>query len=408
MEDNSRFIFDEQGKVLFYEGMLRDITERKQAEEKLRESEEKFRMLFEGHTAIMLLVEPTSGKIVDANPSACRFYGYSRRALLEMNISDINCLSPTEIMAMMKEVENGQTKHFFFPHRLANGEIHIVDVDSSPIVMQGKPVLFSIIRDVTEQKKMEAELIESQKMASIGTLAAGIAHELNSPLQVITGYSDSLLKELQQSAKLEGERLERQLNSLNRNAWRMAEIVRSLQHYAHPNPERASQTELNTLVKDTLILMEHQLKLWSNISVETKLAADLPPFVCDPNKIIQILINLLSNARDAMPDGGIIRIDTSYAPDMDRLVLKIADDGLGIPEELLKRIFDPFFTTKPVGKGTGLGLSIVQSIVRTHGGEIQVESALGKGTTFTIMLPLTPPVQNTENLPEESTRARYD
>jgi len=408
VEDNSRFIFDEQGKVLFYEGILRDITERKQAEEKLRESEEKFRMLFEGHTAIMLLVEPTSGKIVDANPSACRFYGYSRRALLEMNISDINCLSPTEIMAMMKEVENGQTKHFFFPHRLANGEIHIVDVDSSPIVMQGKPVLFSIIRDVTEQKKMEAELIESQKMASIGTLAAGIAHELNSPLQVITGYSDSLLKELQQSAKLEGERLERQLNSLNRNAWRMAEIVRSLQHYAHPNPERASQTELNTLVKDTLILMEHQLKLWSNISVETKLAADLPPFVCDPNKIIQILINLLSNARDAMPDGGIIRIDTSYAPDMDRLVLKIADDGLGIPEELLKRIFDPFFTTKPVGKGTGLGLSIVQSIVRTHGGEIQVESALGKGTTFTIMLPLTPPVQNTENLPEESTRARYD
>ena len=398
----------ETPEVYTHIAVVQDISERKKTEEALLESEEKFRSLFEGHTSIMVLTDPGTGRIVDVNPSACHFYGYSRRELLEMKITDINCLSPTEIMAKMKEVEKGQTKHFIFPHRLANGEIRTVEVDSAPIFMQGKPVLFSIIRDISEQKKMEAELIESQKMVGIGTLAAGIAHEINSPLQVITGYSDSLLKELQVAAKLEGERPERQLKTINRNAWRVAEIVRSLQHYAHPNSERASQTELNELVKDTLILIEHQLKSWSNIAVETELVADLPPFMCDQNKIIQVLINLLSNARDAMPMGGTIKIDTAYQADPERLVLKVADDGLGIHEVVRKRIFDPFFTTKIVGKGTGLGLSIVQSIVRVHGGEIQVESAPGKGTTFTIMLPLTPPVQEPENLPEDSTRARYD
>jgi signal transduction histidine kinase len=292
--------------------------------------------------------------------------------------------------------------------------MHILENTLTPMLDAQKNVngVLVVSHDVTEQRKAEAELIESQKMVGIGTLAAGIAHEINSPLQVITGYSDSLLKELQVAARLEGERPERQLKTINRNAWRVAEIVRSLQHYAYPNTDRASQTELNELVKDTLILIEHQLKSWSNIAVETRLAADLPPFMCDPNKIIQVLINLLSNARDAMPMGGTIKIETAYQADPERLVLTIADDGDGIPEAVRKRIFDPFFTTKIVGKGTGLGLSIVQGIVRAHGGEIQVESVLKAGTTFTISLPLIMPVQESggdaENLTEEAARARYD
>ena len=403
---------DNSGNPSGFLGITRDISERRQMEQALRESEEKFRSLFEGHGAIMLLLDPDSGKIVDGNPSACQFYGYGRAELLAMNITEINCLSPEEVHTILKKVEMRQTNHLSFPHRLASGEIRSVEVDTSPVLMQGKQVLFSIIRDVTEQKKMEAELIESQKMVGIGTLAAGITHEINSPLQVITGYSESLLKELQEAAKLEGERPERQLKTINRNAWRVAEIVRSLQHYAHPKSDRASQTDLNDLVKDTLILIEHQLKSWSNIQIETHLAEALPPFICDQNKLIQVLINLLSNARDAMPNGGIIRIDTAHQAEQERLVLRIADNGAGIPEVIRGRIFDPFYTTKDVGKGTGLGLSIVQGIVRAHGGEIQVESVLKAGTTFTITLPLTPPVQKSggdaENLTEEAARARYD
>jgi PAS domain S-box-containing protein len=388
-----------------------DISERRAAEEALRESEEKFRMLFEGHTAIMLLVEPASGKIVDANPSACRFYGYSRRALLEMNIRDINSIPPEEIKSRMQEVTENQTNHFILPHRLSHGEIRTVEVDSAFIFMRGARVLFSIIRDITEQNRMEADLREAQKMASIGILVAGIAHEMNTPLQVITGYSNSLIRDLKEGGKLEGERPERQLNTLNRNAWRVAEIVRSLQHYAHPNAEQASQADLNELVRDTLILLDHQLKTWENIHIETDLAADLPPFACEPNKIIQVLINLLKNARDAMFEGGAITVSTAYEADGDRLVLKIVDSGLGIPEPVRVRIFEPFFTTKELGQGVGLGLSVVHGIVRAHGGEIQVNSSPGKGTTFVIRLPLTPPVQPFSQTGEngtQATRARYD
>jgi signal transduction histidine kinase len=259
---------------------------------------------------------------------------------------------------------------------------------------------------------MEANLIDAQKMASLGTLAAGIAHEINTPLQVITGLSESMIKDLKELNLLEGERPERQLNTINRNAWRVAEIVRSLQHYVYPTREQSSEVSLNDLVKDTLILIEHQLKTWSNIEIHSNLAQDLPPFVCDRNKIIQVLINLLTNARDAMPRGGTITIDTSYLPQRETIALEIADTGAGMPEEVRTRIFEPFFTTKVVGKGTGLGLSIVQGIIRSHGGVIQVESAKDKGTRFTITLPVNSPIQETATNADFSSafdfHARYD
>ena len=242
---------------------------------------------------------------------------------------------------------------------------------------------------ITERKLLEKTMIESQKLAALGTLAAGIAHEINSPLQVITGTSESLQRRLDQR-KLAWEDLPGGLANINRCAWRVADIVRSLLTYARPSGGDLVSLDLNTLVEDTLLLIEHQLKTWSNVTVTTELAADMPVLNCDSEKISQALINLLSNARDAMPDGGDISIRTQYDEDLNRFILEVTDSGQGIAEEVRSRIFDPFFTTKSVGKGSGLGLSIVKGIVQSQGGEIALDSTIDTGTTFTVALPQEP------------------
>ncbi len=246
--------------------------------------------------------------------------------------------------------------------------------------------LVYVMRDVTERKQMERQMLASQKLADLGTLAAGIAHEINSPLQVITGVSQTLL-DRHTSGTLDGERLQKGLVTIHRSGWRCAEIVRALRTYAHAATTELVATDLNEVVRDTLLLLENQLKSWSNIKVELQLAETLPILQCDRNQMAQLLINLLTNARDAMPKGGTIVIRTSYDPLGQRVLLSVSDTGVGIPESIRDKIFDPFFTTKPPGHGTGLGLSIVAGIVRAHHGEISLQTSSGEGTVFTIALP---------------------
>ena len=256
-----------------------------------------------------------------------------------------------------------------------------------PLVLHGGGSgMVYVIQDVTERRAMQARLIASQKLADLGTLAAGVAHEINSPLQVITGVSQSLL-DRQRDGRLDADHLARNLEVIHRNGWRCAEIVRSLRTYAYASASEVASHSLNELVKDTLLLIENQVEKMSNISVRTELGQDVPIVACGRNQMAQVLINLLTNAQDAMPDGGEITIATRYEPDEDWVVLEVADNGSGIPPEILPRVFDPFFTTKPVGEGTGLGLSIVDGIVRAHGGEILVDSRERMGTTFSIRLP---------------------
>ena len=246
--------------------------------------------------------------------------------------------------------------------------------------------LVYVIRDITERKQMEMHILASQKLADLGTLAAGIAHEINSPLQVITGVSQTLL-DRHASGTLDAERLQKGLVTIHRSGWRCAEIVRALRTYAHASATELTATDLNEVVKDTLLLVENQLHSWGNIKVVTELSENLPTLHCDRNQMAQLLINLLTNARDAMPRGGTIIIRTEYDPARQSILLRVSDTGVGIPEEVRDRIFDPFFTTKPPGQGTGLGLSIVAGIVRAHHGEIALQTNVGKGTTFTVILP---------------------
>jgi PAS domain S-box-containing protein len=246
--------------------------------------------------------------------------------------------------------------------------------------------LMGIVQDITERKQTEEIALASQKLAGIGRLAAGMAHEINSPLQVVTGISERLTRNMK-ADQIDTDKFLTDINTINRNGWRIANIVRSLLTYSRQSSSEIAPQQLNDIINSTLLLIEHQLKSWSSISVDKELAPDLPLIHCDSNGITQILINLLENARDAMPGGGFIKINTSISPENGKVTLRFSDTGKGISVEEQSRIFDPFFTTKEVGKGTGLGLSIVHGIIETHGGEITVESAPGKGTTFSIGFP---------------------
>jgi signal transduction histidine kinase len=244
----------------------------------------------------------------------------------------------------------------------------------------------------------EERLRGAQKFADLGTLAAGMAHEMNSPLQVITGSADSLLNDLTKQGQIEASKLRRYLENISRNSWRIAELVRALNLYARPADSLTKANDLNNIIHDTLLLIEHQLKTWSNIEVQMNLEDALPAIFCNRNEITQVLINLLTNARDAMQDGGLIQIRSAFDSQKNEVVLEVQDSGMGIPSEILDKIFDPFFTTKPVGMGTGLGLAIVSGIIKSYGGHIEIKSMPRQGTTMSLIFPLdgTPYLDNQE------------
>ena len=252
--------------------------------------------------------------------------------------------------------------------------------------------------------ELVTQLIQSQKMAGLGTLAGGMAHEINSPLQVIIGDSQEIQAAMK-AERLDRDEIARAAERIYSRGWRIAKIVRSLQEYARSSPAQFAAAPLNTLVREALVLLEYQLSVWGNLQVLTELADPLPDLLCDRNQIIQVVLNLVSNARDAMPDGGAITLRTGLDTQGQRLSLTVSDSGPGVPEAIRARIFDPFFTTKPLGQGTGLGLSIAHGIMRAHGGEIGVASRPGLGAAFTLYFPLNAPATETKPAPTE---ARYE
>ena len=366
---------------------LQDITERRRTEQSLALQAQVLENMAEG-----VSVTDDTGVILFNNLAFEQMFGYERGELLGQPFAkvDVGGLESGIVGQIAAELQQ---------RGVWNGETENVRKDGTPLLTAnrvsllrhgGKHYHVGLKTDITEQKQTQAWIMNTQKLADLGTLAAGVAHELNSPLQVITGVSESLLRRLDQN-KLEPDYLRRNLDVVHRNGWRCAEIVRSLHTYARASGGQLAPASLNELLRDGLLLMEHQLASWSHITIQTNFAEDLPPLTCDRNQITQVLINLLTNARDAMPDGGSISLTTRFDPAAQALVLQVADTGQGIPEAIRSKIFDPFFTTKAIGKGTGLGLSIVSGIIRANGGAISLESQEGRGTTFTVQFPVAVP-----------------
>jgi len=388
---------DEIGGIILF---IEVITEQKKAAERLKESEEKFRTLFDKHSAVKLIIDPNSGNIVEANVAAEKFYGWRREILCKMNIQDINILSPDAIMKEMKTAQKNEKEYFEFQHRLADGTIRDVAVYSSSIIIQGNSLLHSIIHDITplkkgekEREKLQKQLEQAKKMESIGLLAGGVAHDYNNMLSVIIGYSSILLKQKDLSVKTRND-----ITHIYNAAMRSADVTRQLLAFARKQTINPIVLDINRTLANMLEMIKRLIG--ENIALQWIPDENLWPVRMDPTQVDQMLINLCVNARDAIQGVGSITIETKnmtfdqtycsdhyYALPGDYATIIISDNGCGMSKETIEHLFEPFYTTKELGKGTGLGLATIYGIIKQNNGFINVYSELDRGTTIKLYLP---------------------
>ncbi|MEG9435279.1 PAS domain S-box protein [Edaphobacter sp. HDX4] len=321
-----------------------------------------------------------------------------RAAALRQPISE---LFPADFIARFNAIRDEQGTHTLYKFRLAlpSGESRVANIAIAPLVTRNFITIGRIILvdDITERIQMEAQLTQSEKLSSIGLLAAGVAHEVNTPLAVISSYAQMLTKHMR-----DDERLAPVLEKITQQTFRASEIVNGLLNFSRTSGSEFTNVDLNELLTDTLVLLEHQLKT-AQIRVETNFDSQLPPIHGNRGKLQQVILNLMLNAKDAMfgRPGATLRIATFRGAG--RVLIRIQDTGAGIEREHLNRIYDPFFTTKTKPqegghKGTGLGLAVTYGIMQEHAGKIHVESEVGVGTAFQLEFPvsssrtLAPPV----------------
>lgn len=370
-----------------------DIAERRLTEKALRESEEKFRSLFQNHAAVKLIIDPEDGNIVDANQSAARFYGWPVDELCRMNISRLNSLPRAKLKEEIEKARNFENAHFEFKHRKANGNIVDVEVFSSKVIIGGKEYLHSIIHDITEKRQLENQLLQAQKMESVGQLAGGVAHDYNNILGAILGFTELALDKADTSSPLYDD-----LKEIHNVVVRSAEITRQLLAFARKQTISPRVLDLNETVASMLKILQRLIR--EDIDLVWLPGSDIWSVMVDPSQIDQILANLCVNARDAIVGVGKVTIrtdnvtlDAAYCAlhaDVvpgEFVLLEVSDNGCGMDKETLSHIFEPFYTTKDVGKGTGLGLATVYGIVKQNKGSIDIYSEPGKGTAFSIYLP---------------------
>jgi PAS domain S-box-containing protein len=359
----------------------------------LRASEERYRDLFHQHAAVKLLVDPETGRIIDANAAAARFYGWSVDELRQKSITDINTLEPDQVRLEMQRADDEGRVFFQLRHRLADGSVRDVEVFSSTVQIDGRQVLHSIVHDVTELRKAELRLRQAEKLESIGRLAGGVAHDFNNLLMGIMNYV-----ELCRDGIGPDHPVRVYLDEVTRDAERSAVLTRQLLAFARRQTIAPQVLDLNAAVVALLSMLRRLVG--EDIGLTWVPGARLWPLKLDPGQVDQILMNLCANARDAIAGVGTITIETAnvhidadYCRDHaeavpgDYVQLVVSDDGSGMDREALDQVFEPFFTTKGVGEGTGLGLATVYGVVRQNNGFVNVYSEPGRGTTFRIYLP---------------------
>ena len=388
-----------------FEGVAIDITTSKLAEKTLRESEERYRSLFKNNHSIMLLINSENGDIVDANPAAVTFYGWSYQELIGKKITDINTLTKDEVFQEMEQVKKEKRQQLFFRHRLSDGTVRDVEVYSGPITVEGRKLLYSIIHDISERKQAEAALRDSQekmarlkKMELLGVLAGGVAHDLNNVLSGIVSYPELLLMDLPADS-----RLRKPIETMQQSGQSAVAIVQDLLTLARGVATVREPLNLNDIVGDYLKSPEHEnLKQFSpSVSFQTRLAPELLNIAGSQVHIRKVVMNLVSNASEAIDGVGHVTISTvnryvetplkgyDNVKAGEYAVLVVSDDGSGISPDDLDRIFEPFFTKKVMGRsGTGLGLAVVWNVVQDHEGYIDVKST-EHGTTFELYFPIT-------------------
>jgi len=385
---------DEKGTIIGYEGLNIDITDRKRMEKKLKEANDFLMNLIES-SVDGIIVTDMKGDILIFNKGAENLLGYQGEEVVEkMNIRSIYQPGVAkEVMDKLRSPDfGGIGKLTSFPifHRKKDGELIEGDLSASIIYDEKGNEIASIgiFKDLRERLKMERELreiqqalLQSEKLAAMGRLTSQIAHELNNPIYGIMNTLELLKTEIPPESKRR-RILELSLSEIQR----LSEMLRNMLSFSKPEEEKRRPVKIDELIEGILLVMEKQMKE-SNIQVEASFDSDIPEVMASTNQMRQVMLNILKNAKEAMPKGGTLTVRTTR--EGNKVLIHIQDTGIGIPEEIRDKIFEAFFTTKQKVKGVGLGLSVCYGIIKDHGGEIKVESEEGKGTTFTLSLPVT-------------------
>ena len=352
--------------------------------QELHDSEEQFRLIVEAAPNGMLLTD-ANGKIVMANASALRQFGYERDELLGQSVEVLIPGSARSdhrqhhagFMQAPEARSMGARRELFGLRK--DGSEFAVEIGLTPIqTAKGRGVVASIV-DISERKHLEAQLRQAERLAELGTLASGMAHEIGTPMNVILGRAEYLLH------RTTDEGMKKGLTTIVTQVERITKVMNQLLAFARRRTPERRAADLGAIVEDSLEMFQERIA-HSRIEVDKMFASPLPPVRADRDQLMQVLINLVMNSLHAMPEGG--RLSLSLAREGNYARLDVADTGHGMPEEIRSKVFDPFFTTKEFGKGTGLGLTVVKGIIEEHGGTITLESVVEKGTTFTIRLPL--------------------
>jgi len=388
---------DEKDEVKYYDGIIEDISVRKRSEAAIIESEEKYRTVLEANPDPVVVYD-IEGKVTYFNPAFTRVFGWTLEERLGNKMDDfVPEEAWQETKMMIEKVLAGKRFSGIETCRYnKKGEIIPVSLSGAIYNDQNANPIGSIInlRDISDQKKMKAQLQQAQKMEAIGTLAGGIAHDFNNILSAILGYSELALADLPSEASIRNK-----LEAIHSSGERARDLVSQILAFSRKDDQVRSPVEVHHILKDALKLLRPAIP--TTIEIQTQISSKCR-ILGDPSRINQIIMNLCTNAYQAMLEtGGTLNIFLSHVKMEGKAAafaqipagsygkLIISDTGVGIPSENIERIFDPYFTTKEKGKGTGLGLAAVHGIVKSHGGAILVESQIGKGTKFEVYLPLT-------------------
>jgi len=380
---------DNSGRVLRYQGALMDITERREMERRLHQQQEFARRLVDSFPDLILVLD-ANAHYTFVSPRCKDVLGYDIEEAQNMAFGGRT--HPEDLPAansLYQDIIAGRQSFASLEIRVRHklGEWRRIRFNFSPLADEKGNIEGVVLsgRDVTDLKRLEEQLIQAEKLAAMGQMLAGVAHELNNPLTAILGVTE-LLRERQG----EDDSTKRQLELTHRQARRAARIVQNLLEFSRPASPQKKPLDLSNLLDRTLQLHEHSLRR-NNVEVDFRLQPDLPGVIGDANQLIQVFLNLITNAEQAIRevrDTG--RIQIRAGRNGNQLAITVQDDGVGIRPESLPRIFDPFYTTKRPGGGTGLGLSICMSIIREHGGNIEAETLPAGGSAFTIYLPIAP------------------
>jgi histidine kinase len=385
-------LLDENGQIVAAMEMSLDITERRQLEKDLELSEKKYHGIFNNIPNPVFVLDRDSLAIIDCNDSVRTIYGYDRQEIVGHSFMELFRVDERQRYTpkLTTAAVINQVKHL-----TQAGRTIFVNIRISPFDTPGRNMLLVTTSDITKRLETEQQLIQASKMATLGEMATGIAHELNQPLSVIKTASSFCMKKINNAERIGEDVLTNMLTKIDSNVDRAAKIINHMREFARKSDAKLTKVHINQVLENAFEIFSQQLKV-RGIQVVWDIQPDLPPILGDASRLEQVFINLLINARDAIEDRwtgtgeseGDKRITLKSRREKDKLVVEVCDTGMGIPEEIAEKIFEPFFTTKEVGKGTGLGLSISYGIVQECKGTIRADAQPQGGACFILTFPV--------------------